>query len=36
MSIEAETKNAEICDYILDNNGDIDEVLEELNNFLGI
>ena len=35
MSIEAEMKNAEICDYILDNNRDIDDVLDELENFLG-
>jgi len=34
MSIEAEQKNAEICDYILNNEGDIDSVMEELLNVL--
>ncbi len=35
MSIEAEIKNAEICDYVLDNNKDIDDVLDEISDFLG-
>lgn len=35
MSIEAEIKNAEICDYVLNNDGDIDATVDELLDVLG-
>ena len=36
MSIDAEIKNANICDYVLENNGEIDDVMEELVKILNL